>query len=148
MTLKRLDSIMKLDQKSKSQKTAQTMAARAHAREWRFPPERFVSHSRHFRVRFVISCDVCARSRVGSLATSFGGFRAFRCLESQIQHKPWQLERTQVSGASLQKWFVCNPSPFRVHNVISCDFRARSHVGFLPTSSSGVSVFRCLESQK
>ena len=110
--------------------------------------ERFVCHASRFRVRFVISCDFCARSHVDSLPTSFGGFRYFRCLESQKQHKPWQFERTHVSGASLQKRFVRHPSCFRVRFVISCDVCARSHVGSLPTSFGGFRTFRCLESQK
>ena len=71
---------------------------------------------------------------VGSLPTSYSGFRAFRCLESQKQHKPWQFERTRVNGASLQQWSVCHPNRFRVRFIISCDFCARSHVGSLRTS--------------
>ena len=104
-------------------------------------------HPSRFRACFIISCDNCARSHVGSFPTLFGGYRAFRCLESQKQHKPWQFEHTHVSGASLEKSFVCHPSRFRVRFIMSCDVCARSHVRSLPTSFGVFRAFRCRESQ-
>ncbi len=77
----------------------------------------FVCHPSRFLVRVVISRDFCARSHVGSLPASFGAFRACQCLQSQKQHKPWQLQRTHVSDAALQKCFVCHSIRFR------CAFR-------------------------
>jgi len=94
--------------KTKSQKvkkTAQTMALertqviRASLQKW------FVCHPSRFRARFVISCDVCARTHVGSLPTSVGGFLCFlvssKSKKSKKQHKPWQFQRTHVNDASL-----------------------------------------------
>ncbi len=82
-------SITKLEQKSKKSKKQH--------KPWQFQRTRvidaslqkcFVCHPSRYRSRFVTACDVCARSHMRTLLTSFGSFRAFRCLQRQKQHKP------------------------------------------------------------